>query len=350
MPPTRLRRSDAARVLGHHLADDGRLARRADGRASPPAPRRPPRGRRWRGTCPRWPRRAGRARGSRRRRAPRRPAGSPAPRSRMPTPADSAISFSARGHAAAGGVAQHVDVVAGRGEHPAHQAAAGRRESLSRVVSNSRPSRTDMMAMPCSAISPLSRITTSPGRARAGAISTPSGTSPMPVVLMNMPSPLPRSTTLVSPVTIGTPAPPRGRPHGLHDAPQVVHGQALLEDEAGRQGQRPRPAHGQVVDRAVHRQRADVAAREEERADHEGVGGEGQAAAGHVEHGAVVARVQRRVAERGQEHVARSASAPRAARRRRGPVSTVGYRSSGIGHGGAHEVGVSSRHAALPYR
>jgi hypothetical protein len=34
----------------------------------------------------------------------------------------------------------------------------------------------------------------------------PSGTTPTPVVVMNTPSPLPRSTTLVSPVTMGTPA------------------------------------------------------------------------------------------------------------------------------------------------
>ena len=33
----------------------------------------------------------------------------------------------------------------------------------------------------------------------------------MPAVLMKSPSPLPRSTTLVSPVTIGTPAAPRPR-------------------------------------------------------------------------------------------------------------------------------------------
>ena len=35
---------------------------------------------------------------------------------------------------------------------------------------------------------------------------TPAGTTPTPVVVMKTPSPLPCSTTLVSPVTIGTPA------------------------------------------------------------------------------------------------------------------------------------------------
>ena len=44
--------------------------------------------------------------------------------------------------------------------------------------------------MPCSPMDPLSS-TLSPGRARSAERSTPSGTSPIPVVLMNSPSPLP---------------------------------------------------------------------------------------------------------------------------------------------------------------
>ena len=47
---------------------------------------------------------------------------------------------------------------------------------------------------------------TSPGRAFAPDTSIPCGTTPTPVVLMNTPSPLPCSTTLVSPVTTATPA------------------------------------------------------------------------------------------------------------------------------------------------
>ena len=46
----------------------------------------------------------------------------------------------------------------------------------------------------------------SPGRARSPEIRMPGGTTPTPVVVMNTPSPLPASTTLVSPVTTGTPA------------------------------------------------------------------------------------------------------------------------------------------------
>ena len=69
----------------------------------------------------------------------------------------------------------------------------------------------------------------------------------------------------------------RGRRlHRLHDALQHLHRQPLFEDEAGAQEQRARAAHRQVVDRAVHGQRADVAAGEEQRADDVGVGGERQ--------------------------------------------------------------------------
>jgi hypothetical protein len=55
---------------------------------------------------------------------------------------------------------------------------------------------------------------------------------------MNTPSPLPRSTTLVSPVTIGTP-PRAPRRHRFDDALEVRQREALFEDEAGGQ-QRPR--------------------------------------------------------------------------------------------------------------
>src|SRR5664280_2625974 len=78
--------------------------------------------------------------------------------------------------------------------------------SLASVVSKRRPSRSDMIAIPCTAISPLTR-TTSPGRARFGEITMPGATRPTPLTLMKTPSPFPRSTTFVSPVTIGTPAP-----------------------------------------------------------------------------------------------------------------------------------------------
>ena len=61
-----------------------------------------------------------------------------------------------------------------------------------------------MMAIPWVAMGPLTRMA-SPGRARFGSITTPSSKTPIPVVLMKIPSPLPRSTTFVSPVTMRTP-------------------------------------------------------------------------------------------------------------------------------------------------
>ena len=66
-----------------------------------------------------------------------------------------------------------------------------------------------------------------------------------------------------------------GPGHGGDDIAEGVHRQTLLQDEAGRKEKRPGTAHGQVIDRAVDGQVANIPAGEEERADHEGIGGEG---------------------------------------------------------------------------
>ncbi len=98
---------------------------------------------------------------------------------------------------------------------PARRAARSRSRS---TVSKPSPSRAAMTAMPCRPISPLSS-TTSPGRTLARRDRRLARRSrPMPAVLTNMPSALPRSTTLVSPVTSRTPAAARGRAHRGHDA------------------------------------------------------------------------------------------------------------------------------------
>src|SRR5258708_2765532 len=57
--------------------------------------------------------------------------------------------------------------------------------SLAICVSNSSPSRTDMIAIPWTAICPLT-IILSPARARPGWIFTPSGTIPIPEVLIKI--------------------------------------------------------------------------------------------------------------------------------------------------------------------
>src|SRR5690606_4808578 len=92
-----------------------------------------------------------------------------------------------------------------------------------------------------------------------------------------------------------------GSAHGERDAPQVLHGKALFQDEGGGEQQRPGTAHGQVVDGAVHRGRADVAAGEEGRIDDVGVRGEGDASGRQREHRAVVQPGQLGVAVGGQE-------------------------------------------------
>ena len=65
--------------------------------------------------------------------------------------------------------------------------------------------RAAITAMPCRPTSPDSRMT-SPTRTLEGATTASCSMSPMPAVLMYNPSPFPRSTTLVSPVTSSTPA------------------------------------------------------------------------------------------------------------------------------------------------
>jgi len=55
------------------------------------------------------------------------------------------------------------------------------------------------------------------------------------------------------------------RRHGLNDAFQIGQRETFFQDETGRQVQRLGPRHRHIVDRAMHREAADVAAREEQR-------------------------------------------------------------------------------------
>ena len=66
-----------------------------------------------------------------------------------------------------------------------------------------------------------------------------------------------------------------GVAHRIDDTPQIVQRQAFFEDERGREEERPRTAHGQVVHRPVHRQFADVAAGKEERSNDKRIRGDG---------------------------------------------------------------------------
>ena len=80
----------------------------------------------------------------------------------------------------------------------------------------------------------------------------------------------------------------RGITHGFHHALQFFGRQALFENERRRQVQRTSTAHGEIVDRAVDCQPADVAAGEKNRSDYERIGGESQARTVDIEDGLVI--------------------------------------------------------------
>ena len=94
---------------------------------------------------------------------------------------------------------------------------------------------------------------------------------------------------------------PSRRPHRVEHRAQRLDREALLENEGRAQPGRPRPGHREIVHGAVDRERADVAAREEGRADHIGVGREGDPNAPDLENRGVVTRVQMAIAERGND-------------------------------------------------
>ena len=66
--------------------------------------------------------------------------------------------------------------------------------------------------------------------------------------------------------------------------PEHLDLKTFFEDEAGGQAQRLCATAGEVVDRSVDREVADVAAGEEQRVDHVGVGGESDPPARHGQH------------------------------------------------------------------
>ena len=91
--------------------------------------------------------------------------------------------------------------------------------------------------------------------------------------------------------------PSRGGSHRCGDPPQVRDGEALLDDEAGREGEWPRARHGEVVDGAVDGELADVSAGEEERLDDVGIGRERESPAVEVDQCSVTEQIEQRIAE-----------------------------------------------------
>lgn len=90
--------------------------------------------------------------------------------------------------------------------------------------------------------------------------------------------------------------------HGFGDHAEYVEFQTFFQDEPGGQTDWLRSAARQVVDRAVDRQVADVAAGKEQRLHHIGIRGQRDTSARDVEQGRVARRTPR-TTERRQEEV-----------------------------------------------
>ena len=290
LPPKAVSQQDEAFGLGADLADDRGLgaervrAKHARARSSGRLRRRRPRR-----ACPRSRRRAGRCRGSRRRRRP--PAGAAA-RSRRGTTASAGLLARARS-----------------------APSRGRRASGRAASAPPSPSSSSAAASSCTGAVSLSRSTSSvelaagdhhrhavvAERARdehAVAGRTRLGAEPHAVgddadaggvdVERRPPCRARRPSCRRS--RRRRPAAAAARAIEAAMPAQVGDREALLDDEPGREHERPRAGDRQIVDRPVDGQLADVAAGEEERLDDVRVGREGEPRAVQLE--------QRRVAER----------------------------------------------------
>ncbi len=90
-----------------------------------------------------------------------------------------------------------------------------------------------------------------------------------------------------------------GRSHRCHDSLEIRKRETFLENESRAEIEGPGPAGGEIVDGPIHRQRADVATRKEQRRDDVRVGRERQAGAAHRDDRLVVTSVEVLVAKRG---------------------------------------------------
>jgi hypothetical protein len=93
----------------------------------------------------------------------------------------------------------------------------------------------------------------------------------------------------------------RGQRHGIGNARQFRCGHAFFQDESCGQIKRLRSPDSEIVDRPVYRERADVATREKDRRDHEGVGAKGKARPGNLEDRLIVHPVECGIAEAADE-------------------------------------------------
>jgi hypothetical protein len=112
---------------------------------------------------------------------------------------------------------------------------------------------------------------------------------------------LPGSTTSASTAATADAGPQRGGGHRARDPLEIADGPSVLDDQAGREGDRPGAGHRQAVDRPVDRELPDVTAGEEEWADDVTIGGECELSLACGEQGTFAARLQQRVAQLSSE-------------------------------------------------
>ncbi len=70
----------------------------------------------------------------------------------------------------------------------------------------------------------------------------------------------------------------RGRSHGLRQSRQVGQRKSFFQDEAGAEELGIGAGDGEIVDRAIHGQRADRSTGKKQRLHHKGIGAHGEAA------------------------------------------------------------------------
>ena len=95
-----------------------------------------------------------------------------------------------------------------------------------------------------------------------------------------------------------------GSRHAGDDAVEIGEREPLFQHEGCGEIERARARHGHVVDRAMDRERADVAAGKEQRRDDMRVGGHDETPCCHVEGGLIVALGEVGVAEMAMEEIA----------------------------------------------
>ena len=204
-----------------------------------------------------------------------------------------------RGHAAARRIAHPVQCSAAAGSEQGGGELVEGGIALDLAFELELAARTTSTAIPWSAIVP-DNSTRSPGRTSPAPRCACAGTRPMPAVVMYRPSALPRSTTFVSPVAIGTPAsrvPPRRAEPMQRSSSATSRPSSRISAAESASGRAPQTAR-QVVDRAVHGELRDVAAREARRLDNVAIGAEGEARASfELEYGTVAERLEQRVAQ-----------------------------------------------------